>query len=197
MKILVSSIFCLSLFTVLFSGCNTDSNLVSPDEKTVFSKSDFKAFSGRDSFVGSISQEEVDALVHMRIEEKIARDAYTVLGEQWNRQVFLNIKLSEQTHMDAVKKLLDKYSIPDPLVTDEVGVFPNESFQELYDGLITQGKESVYNAFLVGVAIEELDIKDLDEYLLIVDNSDIVQVFNHLLDGSYNHLTAFNKNLSK
>ena len=64
----------------------------------------------------------------MRIEEKLARDVYTVLGDKWNARVFLNIKLSEQTHMDAVKRMLDKYGISDPLTTDEVGVFPDEQF---------------------------------------------------------------------
>ena len=32
-----------------------------------------------------------------------------VLGTAYNEQVFLNIKLSEQAHMDAVKRMLDKY----------------------------------------------------------------------------------------
>ena len=62
----------------------------------------------------------------MRIEEKIARDAYIELGELWDAQVFYNIQLSEQTHMDAVKAKLDKFNIPDPLETDEVGVFPDD-----------------------------------------------------------------------
>ena len=80
-----------------------------------------------------ITQEEIDGLIHMRIEEKVARDVYTILGTAYNEQVFLNIKLSEQAHMDAVKAKLDKFNIPDPLETDDVGVFPNEYFQTLYD----------------------------------------------------------------
>ena len=52
-----------------------------------------------------LSQEERDGLIHMRIEEKLARDVYIVMGELWNHKVFLNIQLSEQKHMEASKKI--------------------------------------------------------------------------------------------
>ncbi len=39
--------------------------------------------------------------------------------------------------------------------------------------------------------IEETDIKDLEEWLKKVDNSDIIQVFEYLIRGSRNHLRAF------
>ena len=43
----------------------------------------------------------------------------------------------------------------------------------------------------MGAAIEEIDILDLQERLAQTDNADIQQVFNNLLNGSYNHLRAF------
>jgi hypothetical protein len=43
----------------------------------------------------------------------------------------------------------------------------------------------------VGAAIEEIDILDLQARLSQADNADIQQVFNNLLNGSYNHLRAF------
>ena len=43
----------------------------------------------------------------------------------------------------------------------------------------------------MGAAIEEIDILDLQERLSQIDNADIQQVFNNLLNGSYNHLQAF------
>ena len=134
----------------------------------------------------------------MRIEEKIARDAYIELFELWDAQVFYNIQLSEQTHMDAVKAKLDKFNIPDPLETDEVGVFPNEYFQELYDGLMTQGSISLYQGLLVGVTIELLDIADLDYQLTsVVTNPGITKLYTNLKAGSVSHLAAFNKNLTR
>jgi len=147
-----------------------------------------------------LSQEERDGLIHMRIEEKVARDVYTVLGTAYNEQVFLNIKLSEQAHMDAVKRMLDKYNIPDPLTTDDVGEFPDDypDFQELYDQLLTQGSISLYQGLLVGVTIEELDIADLDYQLTsVVTNPGITKLYTNLKAGSVSHLAAFNKNLTR
>lgn len=143
-----------------------------------------------------LSQEERDGLIHMRIEEKLARDVYIVMGELWNHKVFLNIQLSEQKHMDAVKRLLDKYNVPDPLTTDSVGVFPDPQFQLLYDQFIQQGNQSLQEALLVGKSIEELDIADLEYQLSFVDNPDIIKVYQNLKAASENHLAAFNRCLN-
>lgn len=138
-----------------------------------------------------LSQEERDGLIHMRIEEKLARDVYIVMGDLWNHKVFLNIQQSEQRHMDAMKRLLDKYSVPDPLTTDSVGVFPDPQFQQLYDNYILQGTQSLNEALLVGKTIEELDIADLTFQLTFVDNPDIIRVYQNLKTASENHLAAF------
>ncbi|MBE0539627.1 MAG: DUF2202 domain-containing protein [Ignavibacterium sp.] len=48
------------------------------------------------------------------------------LSYSWNdlhAKIFLNIPQSEQRHMDAVKALLDKYEIPDPVTDNEIGSF--------------------------------------------------------------------------
>ncbi len=138
-----------------------------------------------------LSQEERDGLIHMRIEEKLARDVYIVMGDLWNHKVFLNIQLSEQKHMDAMKRLLDKYNVPDPLTTDSIGVFPDPQFQLLYDQYILQGSQSLQEALLAGKAIEELDIADLEYQLTFVDNPDIIKVYQNLKAASENHLAAF------
>ena len=144
-----------------------------------------------------LSQEEEDGLIHMRIEEKLARDVYIVMGELWNHKVFLNIQSSEQKHMDAMLRLLDKYSVTDPLLTDSVGVFPDPQFQQLYDQLVLQGNQSLQEALLVGKSIEELDIDDLEYQLSFVDNPDIIRVYENLKAGSENHLAAFINCLSR
>ena len=45
----------------------------------------------------------------------------------------------------------------------------------------------------MGALIEEIDIKDLDEWLKHVDNQDIKAVFESLRNGSKNHLRAFTR----
>lgn len=54
-----------------------------------------------------ISEEEKEGLIEMREEEKLARDVYLTLYNKWKLQIFKNIAESEQTHMDAVKYLLE------------------------------------------------------------------------------------------
>ncbi len=180
----------ISLFTsFLLLACQSE-NPTSTDDSNILSKYGGGNGNGGGSTY-ELSQEERDGLIHMRIEEKLARDVYIVMGELWNHKVFLNIQQSEQKHMEAVKRLLDKYSVPDPLATDSVGVFPDPQFQLLYDQYILQGNQSLQEALLVGKAIEELDIADLTFQLTFVDNPDIIRVYQNLKAASENHLAAF------
>ena len=144
MKTLAIKMAGLMIFALLLIGCDT--NVVTPDSESGISKTGVSESILNDGVTSGITQDEIDGLIHMRIEEKLARDAYIVLGELWDAKVFYNIQISEQTHMDAVKAKLDKFNIPDPLLTDEVGVFPDAypEFQILYDGFMTQGRISLY-----------------------------------------------------
>ncbi len=131
----------------------------------------------------------------MREEEKLAHDVYVTLYAQWGLPVFQNISQSEQAHTEAVKALLERYGVADP-ATGTVGTFSNPELQALYTDLVARGSQSLVEALKVGVAIEELDILDLQERLAQTDNADIQQVFNNLLQGSNNHLSAFTRALS-
>jgi hypothetical protein len=195
MKSLFVKVLSLVFFAFLLAGCNTNTDVVSPESE--LSKSGPNSTLIPDGGNYTVTQDEIDGLIHMRIEEKLARDVYNVMGTTYNAKVFLNIKVSEQAHMNAVKRMLDKYNIPDPLTTDEVGVFPDATFQDLYDQLILQGNISLFEALSVGVAIEELDISDLEYQLTnVVTNPGIINLYTNLKNASFSHLAAFNKNLS-
>jgi len=128
-------------------------------------------------------------------EEKLARDVYELLGDKWGLRPFLKIKKSEQKHMDAVGRLLDKYGIPRP-VGDTPGEFADSSLKSLYDELVEKGMQSEVEALETGRLIEITDIKDLEER--INDSTpDVKRVFNKLKRGSHNHLRAFERNLKK
>lgn len=142
----------------------------------------------------TLSQLEVNGLMFMREEEKLARDVYLALFEYWQLPIFNNIAGSENTHMEAVLTLLEKYDIADS-ASSESGKFNNESLQELYDQLVSYGKESKTTAFNVGAKIEDLDIKDLAENISNTNNPDIRVVYEALQRGSRNHLRAFNRQL--
>ncbi len=142
-----------------------------------------------------LSDAEFHYLTLMREEEKLARDVYLTLSEDWALAIFANIAASEQRHMDAVGQLITKYGLDDPVVDDAVGAFTDPVLGELYEVLVLQGNGSVLEALKVGAWVEDLDISDLLEALALeeVDNADVRMVFENLLQGSANHYAAFTR----
>ncbi|MDO9290160.1 MAG: DUF2202 domain-containing protein, partial [Hydrogenophaga sp.] len=139
----------------------------------------------------------IDSLLYMREEEKLAGDVYTRMDALWGRSVpvFSNITASEATHTEAVRQLLQRYSLPDPAAGNTVGVFQNPDLQALYNQLVADGSVSLIDALKVGVHIEELDMVDINTHLARVDNQDIRRVYESLLQGSRNHLRAYYQTL--
>jgi len=139
-----------------------------------------------------LTESQKNGLNFMYQEEKLARDVYVTLGKKWGSRVFLNIQKAEQRHMDAVKTLLKKYSIPIPIDDSNTGTFPDKELQALYDTLIKQGLESNQAAYKVGILVEVTDIKDLEDRMESAP-ADINAVYSRLLQGSNNHLKAFTR----
>jgi hypothetical protein len=127
-------------------------------------------------------------------EEKLAHDVYSALYEIWGSNVFANILKSETSHQDQVLAIMNTYDVADPRLTAE-GVFVDKELQEVYDQLLAKGSKSLTDAFEVGVAIEELDIKDLTEMVKGVSQSDVVDMMQRLISASENHLAAFQRQL--
>lgn len=137
-----------------------------------------------------LSPEAELGLLHMREEEKVARDVYAVFRAQWNAQVF-NITNSEQNHMDTMKAMLDRFGLPDPIIDDTIGVFPTPAFAELYTTLINLGSTSMVDAYKVGALIEELDLIDLRLAVVQVDDPMLMIAYENLMRGTRNHLRSF------
>lgn len=71
------------------------------------------------SGVTALSEAEAVELTYMREEEKLARDVYLFMEELWSAAIFDRIATSEQQHMDTMKKMVDKYGLPDPALAEE------------------------------------------------------------------------------
>lgn len=162
---------------------------------TVFTSTQASA-AKKSSAVVSLTEEEKNDLLFMREEEKLARDVYLTLFEKWGTPVFANIATSEQQHMDAMLILLNTYKLPDPAAATVVGEFVNTELQELYDALIQRGNQSVLEALKVGGIIEETDIEDINAAIETSRLAKIDSVYENLLEGSYNHLRAFAKQIT-
>lgn len=144
-----------------------------------------------------LTEAEMDGILFMREEEKLARDVYIYLYEIYPLNPFLNISKSEQAHMDAVQYLIDIFDLEDPVGENPEGVFQNEELQELYNQLIETGSTSREEALSVGALIEEVDIIDLQTQLdSIAQNEEVVRVYTNLCRASENHLRAFTRVLA-
>lgn len=142
------------------------------------------------STVTALTPSEAKTLTFMREEEKLARDIYTNLYQLWRAEVFYNISLSEQKHMDTMKKKLDKYKLPDP-VLPTVGAFSDPDLQALYNTLLARGSVTLIDGLKVGATIEEVDMIDIQEAIDNTTHVDLKTAYQNLLEGSKSHLRAF------
>jgi len=142
-----------------------------------------------------LTQNEINDLKFLREEEKLAKDVYLYAYNKYQIAIFNNISQSEQIHMNSVLNLLNKYNIPDPAST-QVGVFVNQDLQLLYTNLITQADISSIEALKVGATIEDLDINDIDDFIVNTSKPDLLNVYDNLVCGSKNHIRLFTSQLT-
>jgi hypothetical protein len=175
------------------------------------------------TFAADLDNGETAHLIFMREEEKLARDVYMTLKDQYPAEpVFANIgDGSEQTHTDTVRDMLEKHGIADPnpdanLLPGSIGVFTGADygwyFTEKFEILTNWGAQSVLDALYVGAFIEELDMLDIvgcPKVIVETDNgigaggcgleytdeADLQTLYTHLVDGSKSHLRSYVENI--
>lgn len=129
--------------------------------------------------------DDADHLLHMRNEEKLARDVYLQLHEVWGAGIFANIADSEQQHMDVVLSLLEAEGLEDPVAGLDIGEYSEVEVAALYVELVDYGSSSLEAGLEVGALIEDLDIWDLDQ---IADGDPVLE---SIRCASGDHLRAF------
>jgi len=138
-----------------------------------------------------LHQDEVDAILYLLEEEKLARDVYLTLADRWQLPIFANIARAEQKHMDAVYNLVYIHDLDDPITDDAIGSFTNPELANLYSQLVITGGNSLIDALTVGATIEDLDLRDLYDLIELTDNDHVLLVAYNLAKGSRNHMRAF------
>ncbi|PLB85804.1 ferritin [Dysgonamonadaceae bacterium] len=189
--ILVSFILATSSLLVACDNNTEQFEPIAEEESAVLSET-LKAQILSDT--ATLLPEEVEGLMLMREEEKMAHDVYSSFYDKFGLRVFANIANSESKHMEAVLWLINSYKLTDP-ASNELGVFENADIQNLYNKFMSEGVNEV-EALKIGAFIEEYDIADLEKLISETGNMYIVRVYTNLLNGSKNHLRAFVKNLS-
>jgi len=144
----------------------------------------------------TLTDAEIQDILFMREEEKLARDVYMTLADVWGTPIFTNIASAESMHMTSIETLITRYGLDDPVDENPVGVFVNPTLQTMYDDLVATGSRSLIEALEVGALIEEVDIKDLIDSIAETEASDVLRVWEQLLSGSQNHLKAFTSQLA-
>lgn len=162
------------LLPVLLIGCNDSDEMTDVDD--------------------TISKQEIENLQFLKEEEKLAREVYLFSYDLYGQNIFKNISNSEQSHMNSVSVIMEKYGIKD-LSFDERGKFSNLELQQLYDDLVDLSKISLENALTVGATVEDLDINDLNNFISNADHQDMIEMYQLLNCGSRNHLRAYTNNL--
>jgi len=175
--------FVISLF-LMFGSCEGPINQLDDS----FGNAELKKSTPQNSV--ELTQDEIDGILFMREEEKLAHDVYVKFYEKYAHNIFLNISESEQTHTDAILKLINYYGLEDP-AKDGIGEFENKELQDLYNELIDMGNNGLVSALEVGIIIEEKDIVDIVALMEKTDVKNILLVYGNLLSGSENHLKSF------
>ncbi|OQB29117.1 MAG: hypothetical protein BWY08_02239 [Bacteroidetes bacterium ADurb.Bin174] len=143
---------------------------------------------------GNVTETDIEHLLYMLEEEKLAHDVYIYFNEKYNRRVFQNISKSETVHQKAVMYLINLFDVEAP-EAKPFGEFHHPELQALYTKLITEA-ETLEDALKVGALIEEVDIMDLKKGFSETQNENIKRVFSNLLRASGFHLKAFVRNLN-
>lgn len=142
----------------------------------------------------TLSPREEEGVLFIWEEEKVARDLYSELRRETNLSIFTDLARSEQSHMDQAKSLIDEYGLEIP-VEDEPGAFSNQTLEDLYNDLLSQGRRSQEDALKASAAFEEISIVDLKKELETADNDDVKAVYQGLLAGSRKHLRSYVRDL--
>lgn len=188
------SIILLSL--VILPGCGAEEaeepiEVLDPD-RYVIAEEDFVNGEELIKFIeeSRIDREERQNLENTRQFEKLARDILSNFYHKYDLEIFGDIADSEQTHMDAMKVLLDRYEIEDPIDEDTPGIFSEETLNDLYQDLLDESGPELWEPLAIGAFLEEMSIHYLEESMDENDNEDIEVIYTAMRNASINHFRA-------
>jgi len=148
---------------------------------------------------GGVNQAVKHSLAYMYEEERLAKEVYQAIYKRQPVQQLSKIASnSEGRHIDAVKTLAERYGVPTPY--QQAGRYQDSHIQSLYNQLYAKGIRSQKDALEVGCMVEVTDIDDLDKYMAEAQRAnaqDVLQTFDFLRKGSYNHYWAFDRGLKQ
>lgn len=172
---------------IVMAGCSKDP-VVSPMNDPASDYGNYK--------LPELAEDEIDDLLYMVQEERLAFDMYSTLYIEYELKIFQQIANSEEKHVAALSELISKYDLTNPNDNMDPGEYLDEVIQALYDQLLEQAMLSRNWAIQTGIDIESLDITDLNTVLARTDAKNLLQAYNHLVEASEKHLESFTEELN-
>lgn len=141
-----------------------------------------------------LTEAEVSALQFNREEERLARDLYQALSDQYDgARPFSRIVRAEQQHFNAIGTLLERYGVADPSIDATPGSYADPDLQAAYNSWYAKGLVSIADAYQVGIELEAQDVIELGQAIESATAADVISTFERLQAGSSNHLAAFER----
>jgi hypothetical protein len=145
----------------------------------------------RNNTTQNVTQNDADWMLFIWKEEKAARDLYESLYERTGLTLFLDLVRSEQSHMDQIRSLMERYGMETPDL--ERGVFDNQTLQGIYNDLLSISSDD--DALRAAATFEEISISDLERAISETSNKEAIDVYSGLLAGSRKHLRSYVRDL--
>jgi hypothetical protein len=147
--------------------------------------------------MGELSTADIEGLLYMANEEKLAHDAYMEFAAMYDLPVFERIANSETRHQVAIRTVLERYGIEDTTAPLAAGDYSPELLDGLYADFVAQGSLSLEDALAAAILIEQVDIDDLKAKMAGIEKTapDVFNMYSHLLTASGHHLAAFESQL--
>jgi hypothetical protein len=141
---------------------------------------------------GAFSADQVQTLLTMLEEEKLAGDLYDAFAAQTGLPIFTRIGESEDRHASALLRMTEAAHLNVDAITGlPAGTYVNHELQQLYNTLLQQGSKGATEALQVAVVVEQTDIADLQAAMIGLEGTSLGETYSRLLQGSMQHLEAF------
>ncbi|KAF0091992.1 MAG: hypothetical protein FD141_176 [Fusobacteria bacterium] len=184
----------ITILTFTIMGCSSSDNVNKINNEIIEKDEDFVQLIAKDFDLtlegygakGAFVDKDMsigDMLMYAVQDEYIARAEYAAIIEEFDAtRPYSNILKSEDTHLDYLKDIYETYDL----------VFPKDESSAL---LVMP--TSLLESAKAGVQAEIANIAMYEKFLKYELPQDIKNVFDTLVNGSKNHLAAYQKQVEK
>ena len=143
-----------------------------------------------------LSNFEKQGLVSLLETQKMHRDVYTWINDQFPSAVFTSLAESDGKYMELLSVKLDKYGIQNPTLDKLPGEFESHEVQNQYNEFVRLSFGDL-KAMIENARVMEESMISLvrDQQLNLSGNDDLRQIYGDLIQESISQLNTLNDNM--